>query len=59
MVRSAYFINEDPEYMHALVLVRRHRTPSETEEETARRVLDDRLLSVWIKDMAVRKAVEP
>lgn len=45
--------------MHALVLVRRHRIPSETEEETARRVLDDRLLSVRIKDMAVRKTVEP
>lgn len=58
MAKNTYFINEDPEYMHALVLVRRYRIPSETEEETARRVLDDRLLSVWIKDMDIRKAVE-
>lgn len=58
MAKNTYFINEDPEYMHSLVLVRKHRLPSETEEETARRVLDDRLLSVWLKDMAVRKTVE-
>lgn len=58
MAKNSYYINEDPECMHALALVRRYRLPSETEEEAAKRILDDRLLAVWLKDRAIREDIE-
>lgn len=58
MAKNSYYINEDPECMHALALVRRYRLPSETEEEAAKRILDDRLLTVWLKDRAIRESIE-
>lgn len=48
MPKDAYYINEDIDYGYAESLIRTSARTSETNEETAQRVLDDRLLAIWV-----------
>lgn len=58
MANKSYYINEDPDYERALMLVRRGKRPSESEDKAAARILDGRLYDAWMKDKEKRRAVE-
>lgn len=58
MAKRSYYINEDPDYERALMLVRRGKRPSEPEDKAAARILDERLYDAWLKDKEKRRAVE-
>lgn len=58
MAKRSYYINEDPDYERALMLVRRGKRQLESDDKAARRILDERLYDAWLKDKEKRKAVE-
>lgn len=58
MVKKSYYINENPDYERALMLVRRGKRPLESDDNAARRILDKRLYDTWLKDTEKREAVE-
>lgn len=58
MEKNAYYINEDPDYLYALALVCRKKHENESDDDAAKRVLDKRLYSIWLKDKETRQRVE-
>ncbi len=48
MAKDRYYINEDIDYGYAESKVRTSIHVGETEEDAARRVLDSRLLEIWL-----------
>lgn len=58
MAKKSYYINENPDYERALMLVHRRKRPLESDDNAARRILDKRLYDAWLKDTEKRKVVE-
>lgn len=58
MEKNAYYINEDPDYLRALILVRKGKRQNESETEAAKRILDKHLYTIWLEDRKTRQRVE-